>query len=443
MQGRKTLVGRLSVSSRGILLFLLFGVLLSVATALAGFYRLSGVVSSEVRERELALLVGSIEAGPLAIARLQASAIAQQELTRLMTNPKLTDRGMVSAEIRGGESFSYSFAKWNSSEPFDRSCLSEYKQNFSFPDALNPFEISVSRDLCHQLSEARTILRYSFVLLMLTTLATLTFLSLSVWPVAQSLARAQSAVLKQYQDVRHIAFHPIRTLVRQAYRSVELERDQALSTVAAQVSHDIRSPLSALNIVVAQLQDIPDAHRELIAGATARINAIANDLLKQKIDMAAGDPSSSHSYESIVAQVVREKQLSLVESSRIQVSMRIDPGSSAKIAVNHSDLARILSNLINNSIEASNDSGKIVVEAKTFRKHVEIEVHDEGKGIPKDHLTRLDFHGISPSKPGTSSGTGLGLKHARDTVENALGRLEIRSKVGKGTHVRLIIPRIG
>ena len=60
--------------------------------------------------------------------------------------------------------------------------------------------------------------------------------------------------------------------------SVELENSATIN-IARQVAHDIRSPLSALNIVASTLHDVPESKRKLIGNAISRINQIANDLL--------------------------------------------------------------------------------------------------------------------------------------------------------------------
>jgi hypothetical protein len=67
---------------------------------------------------------------------------------------------------------------------------------------------------------------------------------------------------------------------------------------------------------------------------------------------------------------------------------------------------------------------------------------DNGKGIPPEILARLGERGVTHGKEGTQSGSGIGVYHARETVENAGGKFSIQSQVGIGTMITLTMPRV-
>ncbi len=68
-------------------------------------------------------------------------------------------------------------------------------------------------------------------------------------------------------------------------------------------------------------------------------------------------------------------------------------------------------------------------------------VSDNGKGIPSHILARLGEHGISYGKKGTESGSGLGIYHAKKTVEEWGGKFEVRSREGIGTAIEIKLPK--
>lgn len=434
----------MTVSSRMVTLFLVLGLLFTGASSLIIAYQLSKSVASGSRDRELGFIFGAIESGPLAISRLQASAIAQQQLSRLMENENLHDRGIVSVEIRGGPDFSFKFAEWKSKEFSHTGCIANFEKTFTFPDAINPFKILVTRDECHQIAESRTILRYSLVATSLSTLIALLVVLTATLPVVTSIQRAERAFATQFKKLEPIPFLPMRSLVRRARRSLELERDQALVTIAAQVSHDIRSPLSALNMIVGTLQEISDEKRSLIHNAMTRINDISNHLLGLKKETALSSPRAIEwsAVEPVLKQIHDEKVLILSARPGIEIVSDFNPEKHHFVPVESGVLARVLSNLVNNSIEAIKDQGKITLALRSSSRSVDIVILDTGKGIPREILKRLSLESLSHDKEQREGGTGLGLSYARSIVESAGGELQIQSKIGVGTQVCITLPLI-
>lgn len=248
---------------------------------------------------------------------------------------------------------------------------------------------------------------------------------------------------------------------------IETVIQSSMNQMAKQVAHDIRSPLSALSMVMGTLKDIPEEKRILIRNATQRINDIANDLLQKGKGLESADQLRSNQAlycNSSETQIVDQEELAiefvpalidiLVSEKRmqyrehvgldIQVDLKNSFGSFAK--VNGNELKRVLSNLINNAIEAfENHQGVVTVGVETCCKGdmptIEIFVKDNGKGIPEHLISKLCVAGASFGKPNSgNSGSGLGLFHAKKTVESFGGSLAIDSRVGMGTTIRLNLP---
>ena len=101
------------------------------------------------------------------------------------------------------------------------------------------------------------------------------------------------------------------------------------------------------------------------------------------------------------------------------------------------ELERIVSNLIDNAAEAIEGPGRIDVSLTVAASTARLEVRDTGRGIPADLLPRLGERGLTVGK---REGSGLGLHHARTTVESLGGSLGIQSEISKGTVVRIALP---
>ncbi len=230
----------------------------------------------------------------------------------------------------------------------------------------------------------------------------------------------------------------------------ELAVSKATSDLAAQVAHDIRSPLAALG-AAAKGADIPAEQRKLMEGAVGRMQGIADDLLERyrapaaiiQSQAASQGPQAGVNKSSVCAlaglieQVLAEKRLQYKDKPGV----KIESGGGAdgvKASVEPKEFQRLMSNLINNSIEALEGPGTVSVGLSVPDGRVLIEVKDNGKGIPPGILAKLGQKGETHGKAG---GNGLGLYHARTTVESWGGSFKIGSEPGKGTAVRIELPR--
>jgi len=242
-------------------------------------------------------------------------------------------------------------------------------------------------------------------------------------------------------------------------QKISFENSKTIAMLAQQVSHDIRSPLSALNMILQNLNQVPEEKRLIIRNAVERINDIANTLLSKAKNLNASNSiegrfsnvnflseSSDLIVELIPALVdilISEKRIQFRESFNVQISSDLQGSYGAFASINPLEFKRMLSNLINNSFESFElRGGKIHVSVLAKSRDVEIIIKDTGKGIPDHILKKIGEPGVTFGKSAESkSGTGLGLYHAKKTVEKFGGELLISSELGQGTTVKISLPK--
>lgn len=256
---------------------------------------------------------------------------------------------------------------------------------------------------------------------------------------------ASALAFKAYEEKRIIAYE------------AELAASNEIRAVTKQVAHDIRSPLSALTMVTGSLRDIPEEKRVLIRHATQRINDIANDLLqkgspKSGIEQVGNSQSSNgpivlntEFMPVIVDVLISEKRMQFREYTNLEIDADLKHSFGAFAKINATELKRVLSNLINNSVEAFDaHHGKVVIGVRRTEgsrgQQVEVFIQDNGKGIPKHILKKLGQMGITHGKSGTQSGSGLGIYHAKKTIESFGGEFLIESTEGQGTTISMVLP---
>lgn len=227
----------------------------------------------------------------------------------------------------------------------------------------------------------------------------------------------------------------------------QLEHSKHLAhvEVSSQVAHDIRSPLAAIQMAITTLaSEDPEGKRILIKKAVDRISDILNNL-KSK-NLLSSHTSLNSNAEPLSNQLLSDALESLVSEKRVQyrdkndinivTNLHIQYGIFSMIQV--SQFKRVISNLIDNAIEAQVKSGTIMVSLNSDALWSKIEISDSGIGIRNHQLSELGVRGVSFGK---INGSGLGLYHAKTAVTEWGGSLDIESSFGKGTVVRIKIPR--
>jgi signal transduction histidine kinase len=218
----------------------------------------------------------------------------------------------------------------------------------------------------------------------------------------------------------------------------ELAVSKAVSDMAAQVAHDIRSPLAALDGALKDLSALPAEQQALARGAMGRIGEIANDLLEnyRKPGAKAAAAIEPQDLATLIAPVLAEKRAQYAARPEIKIDFT---SAAARAGVQPAELRRIVSNLVNNAVEAFEKGGRVAVELARLDGHVHLKITDDGKGIPPEVLAKLGQKGGTHGKAG---GTGLGLYHARTAVESWGGTFRIDSKPGAGTAVTIELPAV-
>jgi signal transduction histidine kinase len=233
----------------------------------------------------------------------------------------------------------------------------------------------------------------------------------------------------------------ILTLLKQEKK---YERDKAiieLGYLATSVAHDIRSPLTVLNIETRELLSIPEKNRTTIRNAIQRINDIANNLLafyKEEKNKCNGPTLSSEPIAIILESIASEKRIQ-ISNFAIDLTLAISPDAYLACAnIDTIEFKRVLSNIINNSIESIKAKGLIIIKLSKTHNCITIDVIDNGCGIPEEKISLILKEGGSFGKHG---GSGLGLSYSIDKISSWNGKYSLTSAESEGTHFSISLPQ--
>jgi signal transduction histidine kinase len=232
----------------------------------------------------------------------------------------------------------------------------------------------------------------------------------------------------------------------------ELKRASSLSALASQVAHDVRSPLAALEAVLPSLGTLPENQHSLISSAIVRIRDITYNLLRDSAGPRIGfetnfkhlpttNKPSVEMLLPLIESMVAEKRISIGDKIYIDTSnLSLFEAFSF---VSSSDLKRVVSNILDNAIQATfgGDMPVIKIELIDASASWSIRINDNGHGIPRNLLPKIGSRGLSFGKP---DGNGLGLYHAFECMREWGGHINIESTTAgpeRGTLIELVLPK--
>lgn len=230
-------------------------------------------------------------------------------------------------------------------------------------------------------------------------------------------------------------------------QKTKIQEQENFATVASQVSHDIRSPLASLEMILASCKDIPEAKRIALRNATKSATAIADNLLCRYRRYESEKDTEAKELRSILVSLALEEILSLKKSqynnSLIKFNSCFEPTSSfVFIKADPSNFNRMISNLINNAVDAfEGKEGEIDLKLNLDDERVNIIIQDNGKGMPQEIIDKI-MNNIAVTA-GKKNGNGIGLAQVRNTLHISKGKMSIESEIGVGTKIILTFPKIG
>ncbi len=218
-------------------------------------------------------------------------------------------------------------------------------------------------------------------------------------------------------------------------RSRISNQTKMLAELGGSLAHELRNPLSsihgALEVIARANQDKKVASFiDLAVKESIRLNQIVTDFLH----FAQFTPGKLNRIP--ISDVITEALLESTQQYKHRAVELVRQGDDFFILADLERLKSGIINIMNNAVESSQDGQHVIIRTKRFRRVGTVDIIDEGPGIPPKDLARI-FTPFFTTKKG---GTGLGLSIAQKVIEAHQGRINAKSKIGKGTMFRVFLP---
>jgi signal transduction histidine kinase len=224
------------------------------------------------------------------------------------------------------------------------------------------------------------------------------------------------------------------------------ELDRLKNDFVHTVSHDLRSPLTAL-LGYAELIDrigpLSEQQREFlrrIQASVQHITTLVNDLLDLGRLEAGYDMRRETVWIDSILKYTLDTFDSQAREKKIQLSSTLAP-EIPPLRANPIRIRQLMDNLVGNAIKYTPPEGRVHVGIAARDKQVIIEVRDTGPGIPKTEQNRIfeKFYRASNAPEG-ASGSGLGLAIVKSILDIYQGRIWVESKIGQGSSFFVVLP---
>ena len=295
--------------------------------------------------------------------------------------------------------------------------------------------------------------------LVISILLSLLLAKTMVTPI-QSLTRAAERVASgdfsdrldtQARDEIGVLTHTFNDMADQLETTLDdLRRsEQMRREFVANVSHELRTPITSIRSYAETLEEAGDMPRDMekkflhvIVNESDRMTKIVQDLLTlSRFD--AGSISFSFQRFSFEKSVQDVYSATRIEAKRMNHEFSLEfTDKLPEIVGDRTRIEQVLLNMVSNAIKYTPAGGRIRMTAGVSDGCVWAAVRDNGIGIPKEDVPRVfdRFYRVDKARSRESGGTGLGLSIAQEIVQRHGGRLELQSRLGRGTTITVYLP---
>jgi len=229
--------------------------------------------------------------------------------------------------------------------------------------------------------------------------------------------------------------------------SREISKSRDLSTIgvlARWMAHEIRNPLSSLNINIELLREelLEEANLSQKKEILSLLSFISYETLRLETnlkDFLDFNRLPPLKFESVQVNDVLDSVVRLLGPDAQMKNARIETHYQKTLPLLKIDVSQFslaISNLLVNSIQAVSEKGEIQLLTRGSKKNVFVIVQDNGVGISKEHLPKI-FDFMFSTKP---TGSGLGLSTTKKIISDHHGEISVKSEVNKETVFRIRLP---
>lgn len=232
--------------------------------------------------------------------------------------------------------------------------------------------------------------------------------------------------------------------------------DKVRSDFIANASHELRTPLASLMGFIETLagparndEAARDKFLKIMQDQAGRMSRLIDDLLAlSRFETAWGQSSFEEVDLKSVLTHIANALSPMANQSGASINLSVDENLSEPLQMrgNRDEIIQLFENLVENAIKYGKDDGQVDIDVSEDAggQNFIVTVRDDGPGISEEHLPRLveRFYRVDVDTSRGKQGTGLGLSIVKHILQRHKGRLNVKSKLGRGTSFSVTLPKI-
>ena len=233
---------------------------------------------------------------------------------------------------------------------------------------------------------------------------------------------------------------------------VQMQYEQDSRELISNISHDLKTPLTAIKGyaegLIDKVADTPERQEKYLKTIYNKANDMS--VLVDELSFFAKIDCNNIPYNFNLIPVtdyfqdcMEELRLDL-EVKNIKLVYENEVDHSVKVLADPEQMKRVINNIVGNAVKyLGKASGKITMNIKEYKKQIQISISDDGVGIAEKDLPFIfdRFYRADASRNSKKGGTGLGLAIVRKIVEEHSGRVWAESIEGQGTTIYIALPK--
>jgi two-component system phosphate regulon sensor histidine kinase PhoR len=213
------------------------------------------------------------------------------------------------------------------------------------------------------------------------------------------------------------------------------------------ISHDLRTPLAGIKIMVETLQDGAIDDKNAAIDFLTRIESEVDRLTQMVAELtelsrieagSAGLKKETVNLNELINEAAMQLK-PLADKQNVTLNTTLS-GNLPPVIVDRDRLSQTITNLMHNAIKFNRSGGSVTITTTYDNKIIMVKVNDTGTGIPRADLPHIFERFYKADKSRTNRGSGLGLAIAKHTIEAHGGTIGAQSEEGKGSTFSFTIP---
>lgn len=228
-------------------------------------------------------------------------------------------------------------------------------------------------------------------------------------------------------------------------RSMHLEKIASWQVIARKLAHEIKNPLTPIQMMVSQLgrryNGEDEKFAKLLEDARIIITEEVSALRRMVDNFSDFAKLPSPTFAKGDLQTTCKKIVELEKAAYPQHEFRVNSEEAIEMDMDESLLKQVLKNLLKNAAEACTSSALIQITLEDLGTNISLCIEDNGPGIPADNLNRIFEAYFTTKHTGPSPGMGLGLAICQKIILDHNGSINVKSQIGKFTIFEIILPK--